>query len=207
MEREWDGSARRRFGSWFKEVARLAAQVQEKEREGIKKGNLIALREWGASERGGAEDAAFAENVQTLATVVRDASLLGEEGGRVYEVLEAFERWIGDAEGVLERRAKEQPTSMNASAFVDDLGETWRTEVGALIRRLGGLERALVSLPLAKEGSSLADVIKIFEEFVKGMKEELGVVQGIERAVVEGERRWVDGALEGIDWGVGMEVG
>lgn len=202
MERAWDESARRRLEGRFAEIVRRAEKVQEKEKEGVGRRNLEALREWGA-----VAEEAFAENVRTLAGVVGNASLLGEEGGRVYRVFGLFERWIGEVEGLWERRADGQGTATRASVFVDDLGESWRVEVASLIRRLGILERALASLPPAKEGSSLADVIRVFGELVSGMKAELGVVQGIEEAVVEGERRWVDRALEGIDWGFETEVG
>lgn len=190
----------------------LAGEVQGLERQSIKERNLIALRDWGAGDGGGggggnaAADAAFAENAQTLAAVIRDATVLAEEGGRIHGVLSQFETWISGVETIWASRAN-SPSNTGGSGFMEDLGEDWRNEVATLIRRLGSLERGLSSLPTAKEGSSLAHVLRVFEELVEGMAGELRCVQVVERDVVGGERKWVDMALDGCGFGMGMEIG
>ena len=195
----------RRFGG----VADAARTVAALERERARRRNVRALREWGAgpAAAGPAADAAFAENVQGLARAVGDAWALGERGGRVAQVLEMFRWWVGGVEAVWEGRAAPAAGRARAGEFVEDLGEDWRGEVSALIRRLGALERGLQSLPAAADGSSLAALITAFGELIKGMTEELKTVQSVEKKIMEGEAGWIDNALSQLDFSVSQDGG
>jgi len=205
----WDASARAAMQRRFEGVAGAARTVAALERDRAHRRNVRAVRAWGsgAAAEGPAADAAFAENVQGLARAVGDAWALGERGGRVAQVLEMFRRWVGGVEGVWEGRAGPAPGRARSGEFVEDLGEDWRGEVAALIRRLGALERGLQSLPAAADGSSLAAVIAAFVELVKGMTEELKTVQSVERKIMEGEAGWIDNALSQLDFSVYQDGG
>ena len=216
-QRAWDASARAAHERRISGVAAAARSVAGVERDRARRRNVCALRDWGVQARGGAAggaaaagagasapaaDAAFAENVQVLARAVDDAWGLGERGGRVAQVLEMFARWIAGVEAVWEGRAAPAaaPAKKRAGEFVEDLGDDWRGEVAALIRRLGALERGLESLPAAAEGSSLAAVIGAFVELIKGMAEELMAIQSVERNIMVGEAGWIDNALSQMDF-------
>ena len=212
--KEWEHSAMEKLRVKFDSVAKKAERVSALERETVKAKNISALRAWGApsfssfSEEGEGDEAGiFAENVQTLARVVQDVSILAEEGGRVDNVLSEFERWVSHVEAIWDARGSNKAGTAGDWDVIEGLGETWRTEVANLTRRLGSLGRALESLPNPEEGSGIEAVVKGFGELVRGLEEELKVVRDVERGVGERERSWVDERLAVLGPRIGIAVG
>lgn len=212
--REWERSARERLRVKFDSVAKKAERVATLEREAVKARNIAALRAWGApppssenEEAQGIEAGVFAELMQTLARVVQDVSLLVEEGGRVENVLREFRRWASHVEVIWGVRGLSEVGTARDEDVIEGLGETWRTEVANLTRRLGGLGRTLESLPQPDEGSAIEVVLKGFGELVRGLEKELKVVREVEQSVGERERKWVDEKLADMGPRIGIAVG
>jgi len=213
---KWECSTREKLRVKFDSVAKRAERVGALEREAIKARNVAALRAWGVAPCSeGVEGGIFAELVQTLARVVQDVSLLVEEGGRVENVLREFRRWASQVEAIWATR-NEVGTARDGDVIdrevidgevIDGLGETWRTEVTNLSMRLGGLGRALTSLPKPDEGSTVEIMLKGFGELVRGLEKELKVVRELEHSVGEREKRWVDDKLTDVGPRIGIAVG
>jgi len=212
--REWERNAREKLRVKFDSVAKKSEYVSTLEREVVKARNITALRAWGTpslssekEERRRVDAGVFAEQVQTLARVVQDMSLLAEEGGRVENVLREFRRWASHVEVVWGVRGLNEIGTARDGDVIEGLGETWRKEVENLTMRLGSLGRTLESLPKPDEGSSIEVVLKGFGELVRGLEKELKVVREVEHCVGERERRWVDEKLTDMGPRIGIEVG
>jgi hypothetical protein len=192
-QQQWEDDAKKKLQGKFEGVARKCDGVQAEERVASKNGNLDALKEWGAGDEG-----LLAENVQLLASVVEEVMALVEPDGRIQRILGVFEEWIEWVSGVWDDR---QSLSSEKIEFVEGLGEKWRAECKALLRRLGALGRVLDGLERAKEGSSLYFIIEGVGILRNGAIEEMKSVLKLEEGVVEQERAWVDervGRLERV---------
>jgi hypothetical protein len=186
----WQNSAKRRLKHKFTDVIAECEVVRAKEKDSRRRANTAALKEWCKGDM-----ALLAENVVTLSTVVNEVMQLVEDGGRVHQAIEIFEAWITWVEAVYSSRDQSRGTS----EFVEGLGDAWKTEVNALVRKLGGLSRQLDRLGGAEEGSSLYETLSGFRALTRGAVEELRAVEALEGEVVKRERRWIDEQIGGLE--------
>jgi hypothetical protein len=186
----WSRSTRHSLSAKFNDVAARAQVVQQNEKEIRHRDNVTALLEWG-----GGPDAALGENIQTLAGIVQEVTVMSEENGRVHSCVTSFEEWF---EVVQEVRAERG----SAAIFVEGLGEEWRAETTALVRRLSGLWRMLETLERPAEPSSVADIVFGTRDLLKGMLDEITTVVDIEKTVMEREKDWVDEQLRQLEEGL-----
>jgi hypothetical protein len=183
----WCKSARQTLRGKFHDVAALAESVQRLEREARARRNVAALQAWG-----GGVDADLGAHVQALAGVVGDLLMLCEDGGRASLNVDVFADWI---EAVDELWGMRRDGLVGGDEFIDGLGENWRGEVAALLRRVTGLLRVLEALERPVPGSTVDDIVRNLEEFLKGTLEELQTIQAIEKVVMDGERQRIDNFL------------
>jgi hypothetical protein len=195
-EKSWEDDARRKLHRKFDDVAKKCESVQETERGVRQNVNVNALKEWGAGDAG-----LLAENVQLLASVVEEVMVLVEEDGRVYGVLSIFEEWMTYVNNIWQIR--QSAPSRGETEFIEGLGEKWRAECRALMRRLGALGRVLDGLERAQEGSSLYSVMENVRKLRSGAVEELKTVLSIEEDIVKREKVWVDEMIGGLDRHIG----
>jgi hypothetical protein len=177
----------------FNVVAQKCEAVQNKERDVRKNINIHVLQEWGAGDSG-----LLAENVRLFSSVVQEVLSLVETDGRVQQVLDVFEAWIEYVDNIWSTRHT-SPASAGETEFIDSLGEAWRSECRALMRRLGALGRVLDGLEKPGEGSSLSALMQGVGELRKGAVEELGVVLKLEANVVSKEGTWVNQAVGALE--------
>ncbi|KAF2435459.1 hypothetical protein EJ08DRAFT_338623 [Tothia fuscella] len=189
---KWEDDARRKLHRKFDSVVAKCDSVQQMETRNRKLANVDALREWGAGDSG-----LLAENVQVLAGVVTEVMQLVESEGRVQGILDIFSEWIQWVGTIWESR--EHSNSQAEVEFIEGLGEPWRAEVRALIRKLGNMGRVLDGLERPKEGSSLGSLVDGVVRLVAGVLEELKVVLKLENEGVEKEKRWVDETMARLD--------
>lgn len=169
-------------------VARLEAEAVEEE-------NARALLAWGAVLEG---------KVQALDAVVCGLwGLVQEPGGRWGKVVRRFERWLGRVEEARGERGRMDGAAVLGveRVLVGEMDAAWRDECGGLARRLSEMRRGLEGLGVggmvgeeeedAGGQSSLVRMVRACRVLVAGMLEELQVMDGIEKEVVEEERRWV----------------
>ena len=195
-------SARKRLGRKFEDTARRVVHVQEEEKKALIRRNVNALKLWGASAEG--RDGGFAELVQPLAGIVNEVWLLTEEGGRMERTVAEFERWVAWIEEIWAQRKGSD--GMAGAEFVDGLGDAWKAEAGALIRRLDNMKRVIGFLPPAMKGSNLERVVRKFGELIDGLVGELGLLVRTETLIVEQEKRWVDERMAALADEVGIPI-
>ena len=179
-------------------MARQCGSVQLKEKEGRKRVNVNALKEWSAGDTG-----LLAENVQVLAGVVTEVMQLVERDGRVQRLLDSFEEWIAWVEEVWAQRDGEA----SDVKFIEGLADVWRSEAVALVRRMGGLGRVLDGLEHAREGSSLHALMNGTGQLLEGVVGEMKIVLILEKDIVDREKTWVDGKIRLLETGIGQSVG
>jgi hypothetical protein len=176
----------------FTEVATRAELVAERESELRQRKNVAVLLAWGNGPEHG-----LGENIQTLAELVQEASVMGEGTGRVRRCVEEFETWIGKVQEIWAVRD-------TRLAVVEGLGEVWRAESKGLVRRVKGLMRILEGLERPNEADcTLAEVMTGVEELFRGMLEELVAVVSIERTIMDKEKHWIDEQLQQLGLGGG----
>ena len=195
-------SAQKRIRKKFEATAAQALHVQDEEKKVRLRRNVAALKMWGANTEG--SDGGFEELVQSLSGAVNEVSILTEEGGRVECVVDQFERWMRWVEGIWTRRDRYEAGA--EADFIDGLGDAWRAETTALIRRLANLKRLLEVMPPAKKGSSLAQVVAGLEQLAAGTLDELSLLSKTEAMVVEREQKWVDERIEALAGSIGIPV-
>ena len=183
----WCKSARQALRAKFHDVAALAESVQRLERDARARGNVAALRSWG-----GGPDADLGAHVQALAGVVADLLMLCEDGGRAGLCADVFAEWVAAVDELWGMR---RDGVVGADEFVDGLGDSWRAEVAALLRRVAGLLRVLDGLERPVPGSTVDDILRNLEDFVRGTLEELQTIQAIEKVVMDCERQRIDNFL------------
>lgn len=186
----WQKSARRALKHKFTDVAAECEVVRAKEKDLRKRNNTAALKEWCKGDI-----ALLGENIANLSSVVSEVMSLVEDGGRVHQALEMFEAWITWVEAIYQGREQQ---GRRHTDFIEGLGDGWKSEVSALVRKLQGLSRQLDGLGRMAEGSSLHDIVSGLRALTRGAVEELRAVEGLEAEVVKREARWVDEQVGGM---------
>ncbi|KAK1826033.1 hypothetical protein QBC39DRAFT_399373 [Podospora conica] len=197
---QWRASARSQLGARFAALVARDDAVGRLEAEAVEEENVRALLAWGAAGGAGLEG-----KVQALDAVVCGLwGLLQEPGGRWGKVVRRFERWLGRVEEARGERKRMDGAAAVVGVervLVGEMDGAWREECGGLARRLSEMRRGLEGLGVEEtlaprrggEGgqSSLVRMVGACRILVAGMLEELEVMDGIEREVVEEERQWV----------------
>jgi hypothetical protein len=192
-QQAWEDDAKVKLQKKFDVVAQQCDIVQSQERDVRKNINIHVLQEWGAGDSG-----LLAENVRLFSSVVQEVLCLVETDGRVQQVLDVFEAWIEYVDNIWSTRHI-SPASSGETEFIDSLGEAWRSECRALMRRLGALGRVLDGLEKPGEGSSLSALMQGAGDLRKGAVEELGTVLKLEGDIVLKEGAWVTQAVAALE--------
>lgn len=185
---QWHGSVYEKLGAKVEDVKRAHADLDNDERERVRRKNADALRNWSSTGT-----IPFDEMVQVLDRVVSAVWNEGENGGKFDRMVRKFERWLGKTQEVWKSRrqlAAEGSESCDL-LFVEPLGDSWKRESLSLETKLGGWREELYSVGKAKEGSNLAGVIDGCTALVNGMRSELQAMRMIEKEVFEEESIWV----------------
>jgi len=78
---------------------------------------------------------------------------------------------------------------------VEGLGDAWKVESEALMRKLAALKRDVDALVAPDGGSTVAAVLDACRCLLEDALEEVRVMRVIERGVVDREARWIDEML------------
>lgn len=92
--------------------------------------------------------------------------------------------------------------------MIEGIGDGWKAEAMVLERELGYCARELEGFGNVKEGSGLGRLLGAWRRLVKGLLEELDVLQWIEGAVMVEEARWVESKIRELGTGLngGIEL-
>jgi hypothetical protein len=208
----WCTSTRKALRTKFADTAARMTLVSEREMQTRARLNIEALAAWckssppatdshspplSARDMSDNDWARLADNIQTLATVIRETTSLIEPSGRAAVAVGWFASWINGVERVwLRRQSTSTGLEEHDVEFVDqDMGSDWRTEAQSVLRRLSGLRRMLEGLPKPDAVSTVAHVMGSLDGLLRGAIEELETVVATEKVVMKLEREWVDGML------------
>lgn len=194
--KQWEMSAKRKLHLKFDEVASMYQVMLEHERSGQEQKNIQALLEW----TGDKASASLVEHVQVLSGPLHELPLSVQTGGRFQRLVSTFEQWISWVEEV--QTARQNRTGAGFGS-IEGLGDAWKVENAALVRKLSSFARDLDGLSQPSAGSSIAVIVGSCKALLDGLLEELRVMQTIETDVVAKEKEWVETRLQGIAADIG----
>ena len=144
-----------------------------------------------------------AERVQTLSRIIGEVeTMLDEgEGGKFGRVIGVWERWLEQAEKVREGR-KADGQGSKGLVFIEGVGDGWKAEAMVLERELGYFLRDLGRFGEVRGDSSLGRLMRGWVALVKGLEEELDLLQWIEAEIMTEEEVWVEGIVGELGRGV-----
>lgn len=182
----------------FEEVASLYQVMLDSERTAQEQKNLQSLLEWSAS----GSSAGLVEYIQVLSEPLHELPSLVESGGRLQRLVKDFEHWSSWVQEI--RSARQGPHGAKAAlGTIEGLGDSWKAENAALIRKLTAFARDLDRLALPTPGSSIACIVEASKAILHGILDELQTMQKIETEVVSREKDWVEDRLRLIARDVG----
>ncbi|KAF2438792.1 hypothetical protein P171DRAFT_156513 [Karstenula rhodostoma CBS 690.94] len=191
--RQWELSAQKVLRIKFDEVASLNQVMQEKERFGQEQKNILALREWNGSNA----LSGLVAHIQALSAPLHELPSLLDPGGRFFHLVEAFGKWLSQADQVWSDRGGSGGHGGTMQSLVG-LGDAWKEEHAAMTRKLMAFSRHLDSLPPTVPGSSIAHIVSRCQALVEGLLSELQIMQATEANVVSREEHWVEERLRTI---------
>jgi hypothetical protein len=142
------------------------------------------------------------EYIQILSGPLHELPSLLGAGGRFERLIGEFEHWISRVEHLSSRRLTSTLNDGNLDS-VEGLGDSWKAENAALIRKVTSFARDLDQVQRPSEGSSIASIVDTCKALLNGLSEELHVIQAIEAAVVAKENEWVEARLQAFARNVG----
>jgi hypothetical protein len=193
VNQRWHLSARQNLHKKFLEVASLHQAMLEYERAGQEQKNLQALLEWS----GDSSSMGLIELVQILSGPLHEVPSLLEPGGRCERLIEEFEHWMARVEHVWSTRSN-SAMSDGDSRSIEELGDNWKGENMALIRKVTSFARDLEQVREPSSGSSIAYIVETCTALLRGLSEELQLMQALEIGVVAKEKEWVEARLRAI---------
>jgi hypothetical protein len=182
----------------FEEVASLHQAMLECERAGQEQKNLQALLEWSD----GMSSLSLIEYIQILSGPLHELPSLLEPGGRSERLVHDFERWMSRVEQLWSDRVSTTLDNGNLEA-VESLGDSWKAENAALIRKVTSFARDLDQIQQPSPGSGIACIVDACKTLLEGLSAELYEIQAIEAEVVAREKQWVETRLQAIARDVG----
>lgn len=126
-----------------------------------------------------------------------------EEGGKFAKVVGVWDVWLEGVERV--RAARGGKGGEVEVEMIEGIGDGWKAEAMVLERELGYCARELEGFGNVKEGSGLGRLLAAWRGLVKGLLEELDVLQWIEGEVMVEETGWVERKIREL--GTGLDGG
>ncbi|KAF2034354.1 hypothetical protein EK21DRAFT_56635 [Setomelanomma holmii] len=193
VSRRWQVSAKRSLHKKFEEVASLHQAMLDYERAGQEQKNLQALLEWTA----GTSSTKLIEYIKVLSGPLHELPVLVEPGGRFQRLIDDFENWILRVEKTWSARLS---TSIghDGPESIESLGDSWKAENTALIRKVISYSRELEHAGQPASESSIACIIATCKTLLKGLSDELNIMQEIEAEVAIREKEWVAARFQAI---------
>ncbi|KJZ78928.1 hypothetical protein HIM_01701 [Hirsutella minnesotensis 3608] len=207
IEAQWRASAREQLGRRFDALHGSRKELAARERAGVERDNLLALRRWGEAGARGLE-----ERVQLLADILSGIWALSEPGGRYGRTVRHFERWASRVREVEQARVSRERTDVTRnidSLFIDRLDASWTDECASMARRLQGWRSQLDSIDdytasprsSSDDGSAEPDAVRDSpnlermlagsRSLIEDMLVELDIMEDVQREAFAREDEWV----------------
>lgn len=199
VDAQWQASARDKLGGRFARLGAASGEVADRERAGVERENVLALRRWGSSGKG------LEEKIRSLDEIFGGIWTLSEAGGRYSRVVRRFERWIERVRDV-EGARRDTGTALHQdpdALFVGELEAPWKDECAGITRRLDVWQaqlRDIDDLPADTEaesssrrgGASLGRMLWGARNLVHDMLAELREMGAMEREALAREEAWIE---------------
>ncbi|KAF3045572.1 hypothetical protein E8E12_010038 [Didymella heteroderae] len=199
VSKQWEASAKRILRTKFDEVSSMYQVMLGHERSGQEQKNLQALLEWTDGKASGS----LVQHIQVLSGPLHELPSLMQTDGRFQRHAAAFEQWVLWAQEV---RAARHDRTEGDMGSIEGLGDAWKAENAALMRKLTSFARDLSGLAQPAAGTSIAAIVSCCEGLLEGLLEGLRVMQTVEQDVVEMEKEWVEIRLQGITADIGSFI-
>lgn len=202
VDAQWRDSAREKLGRRFARLGEACAEVADRQRAGVERDNVLALRRWGSSGMG------LDERIQVLDEVFSGVWALGETGGRYSRVVRRFERWIERAQQIEAARGRSTFLASDSqdALFIGELDGAWKDECAGILRRLEAWRAQLDEIDDLGDdrrdqaagagqppdpGTSLERMLRGARHLLDGMLAELRVMEDLEQAALAREDAWI----------------
>ncbi|OCK85411.1 hypothetical protein K432DRAFT_318321 [Lepidopterella palustris CBS 459.81] len=200
--RHWELSAKGKLHQKFNEVATNHQIMRDNERQGLEDINIHALQEWNS----GNTSFGLAEHVQLLSAALHELPPLTYPGGRYARLIDGFEKWIAWVEEVWDVRNHGHYGRNRDLNFAEGLGDSWKAENASLTRKLTSFSRDLEAMVEPEPGSTIAIIVSRCRNLLRGMLQELQIMQSIEADVISREREWIEEGLAAIAGDIGAHL-
>ena len=127
------------------------------------------------------------------------------EGGKFGRVVGVWERWFEQVEEVREKR-KADGKGGKGLVFIEGVGDGWKAEAMVLERELGYFLRDLGRFGEVRGDSSLGRLVRGWVALVKGLEEELDLLQWIEAEIMNEEEAWMQEIVGELGKGVTEDI-
>ncbi|KAI9693534.1 MAG: hypothetical protein M1820_009186 [Bogoriella megaspora] len=191
-EMQWKKSAERQLRSRFEKVAARYQQMREEEVLNQVNTNFAALDDW-LSRGVGSED-----SIQLLSNLLHELLSLTNSEGRYSRLADRFDNWFSSTE-TNSLVSSPLVSSDPSSKFAENLGEDWKAEHAALLRKLAAMSREADYIQDANEGSSIGSVISSCKFLLGGMLEELRLMVLVQSTAALREQNRIDEGLAQIE--------
>lgn len=212
---EWQTDAEASLRKKYDSVAGTYRSVLAEEKETQRRLNFQALAIWlqNTCENHSPAGHDFAEQIQTLSSIVQEVSDLSDRSGRYTRAIQVFEDWFRKADRIRRYRDRldyEKSEEEEEGLFVDPLGNTWKQELYALNTKLELCARQLQSLDILgfemdeacrlnddnnnnknNNDSALLRLLMCLGYMITMMIDEVNAIRMIEGDIVRCEREWV----------------
>ncbi|KAF2823421.1 hypothetical protein CC86DRAFT_328720 [Ophiobolus disseminans] len=200
VSQQWDLNARSGLRERFEEVASLHQAMLEYERAGQEQKNVQALLGWSAEM----SSVGLIACIQILSGPLHELPLLVEPGGRFQRLVGEFGSWISRVEHIWSDRTCSTTDNSNLD-YVEGLGDMWKGENVALIRKVTSFARDLDQVRQPSSASSIASIVSTCKALLKGLSDELHMMQVVEADVVHKEKEWVEACVQAIARDAGLQ--
>jgi hypothetical protein len=193
VSQQWQRSARQALHNKFEEVASLHQFMQECERAGQEQKNLQALLGWSFE----LSSMGLIGCIQVLSEPLHELPSLVGPAGRFQRVLDEFISWTSRVEAIWSARLG-FTTGDSGLESIEGLGGLWQGETATLAQKVTSFARDLDKLRQPSSGTSIASIVDTCKALLRGLSDELHIMQEIESDVVSKEERWVESRLQTI---------
>ncbi|SLM39624.1 hypothetical protein LPUS_10209 [Lasallia pustulata] len=202
VQSQWERSAERVFRQRLEKLVGRYEGIRTKEDDAQDHVNLLALISW-------CQDYSIlqlAEKAQVLSQIIQDVQSMTDFGGKYTRVVGVFEQWFACSSRLLHSREERKMSPEQGLEFVEDLGDGWKAELAVSERKLASMAREFSRLGPAREGSSLAFILKSLGEMISSMQDEVASMRIIETQIITQEQVWVAGLIDKLTSAISSDL-
>lgn len=204
--RGFENSARDALNGDFYKLQIQYKQVRGEECSLQEQVNLMSLADWSrtSGSKGIHLGPEFAESVQRLSGALTDIAAFTSKEGRYSELVQTFSTWIAEAHATAQ--ARETSPYQKNDLFVVPLSLGWHESHASFAQKLRSLEREVGMLPPLPSAQGQGDgpnpalglMLSSLRSLTAGIKEELDMMERLEKQTLEKEKLWVEEVIAGL---------